>query len=204
MSEETKNKIWAVIGILLLIVVIYLLSTNTHFIEVLLHKSGAWAPLVAILLYPLLAPTPITTDPITVIMGVVYGPLIGLSYAWIGNTLAALVEYYIGTRLHKVTNFEKAKEKIPFGLGKLPVNSVGFLVFGRMIPGYGGKIISILAGMYKVPIKRYLWTTAVTNLLGAVLLSYGGSSLVNVIRIIKRHSLPIFRGQSIPNILPPR
>jgi uncharacterized membrane protein YdjX (TVP38/TMEM64 family) len=204
MSEETKNKIWTVIGILLLIIVIYLLSTHTHFIELLLHRSGAWAPLVAILLYPLLAPTPITTDPITVIMGVVYGPLIGLTYAWIGNTLAALVEYYIGTKLQKVTNFEKAKGKIPFGLGKLPVNSVGFLVFGRMIPGYGGKIISILAGMYKVPLKRYLWTTAITNLFGAIILSYGGSSLVKIIRILKGHSIPSLRIRPSPSILPVR
>jgi uncharacterized membrane protein YdjX (TVP38/TMEM64 family) len=70
-------------------------------------------------------------------------------------------------------------------LGKLPVNSVGFLVFGRMIPGYGAKIISILAGVYKVPIKRYLWATALTNSLGAILLSYGGFGLVNIIKNFK-------------------
>jgi uncharacterized membrane protein YdjX (TVP38/TMEM64 family) len=185
MSEERKNKIWTVVGIVILIAAIYLLSRHTHLIQSLLYKSGPWAPLVAILLYPLLAPTPITTDPITVIIGVVYGPLIGVLMAWVGNTLAALVEYYIGTRLQKVANFEKAKEKIPFGLGKLPVNSAGFLIFGRMIPGYGGKIISILAGMYKVPLKRYLWTTAATNLFGSILLSYGGFGVVRLIKISK-------------------
>lgn len=184
MFEEKNNKIWTVLGIVILVAVIYFLSRNTGFIETILLKSGALAPIVAILLYPLLAPTPITTDPITVIVGVVYGPLIGLSIAWIGNTLAALVEYYFGMKIGSAANFEKIKGKIPLGLGKLPVNSVGFLVFGRMIPGYGGKIISILAGMHSVPIKRYLWTTAITNLLGSILLSYGGFGIVGLIKNI--------------------
>lgn len=119
------------------------------------------------------------------IIGVTYGPIIGAGIAWVGNTLAAVVEYYLGHKISTSTNFEKTKEKMPFGLGKLPVNSVGFLVFGRMIPGYGGKIISILAGAYKVPIKKYIWTTALTNLLGSVLLAYGGFGLVKAIKITK-------------------
>lgn len=169
-------------GIVSLAAIIYLLTKHSGLIEELLYKSGPLAPIVAIILYPLLAPTPITTDPITVIIGVAYGPLTGIGIAWIGNTLAALVEYYMGEKLQKVTNFEKAKEKIPFGLGKLPVNSVGFLIFGRMIPGYGGKIISILAGMYRVSLGRYLWTTALTNLMGSILLSYGGFEIINLIK----------------------
>ncbi len=134
-SGKKGGKIWTIVGVISLIIVIYFLSKHTHLITELLLKSGALAPIVAILLYPLLAPTPITTDPITVIIGVTYGPLIGASIAWVGNTLAAIVEYYLGHRLSKVTNFDKGKEKMPFGLGKLPVDSPAFLVFGRMIPG---------------------------------------------------------------------
>jgi uncharacterized membrane protein YdjX (TVP38/TMEM64 family) len=182
MSAGKKNTIWAVLGTATLVFVIYYLSRHSQFIEVLLLRSGALAPIVAIILYPLLAITPITTDPITVVVGVVYGPLVGVAIAWLGNTLAALLEYYIGTRIEKVTNFEKTKAKLPFGLSKLPVNSVAFLILGRMIPGYGSKIISILAGIYKVPMGRYLWTTAVTNLFGSILLSYGGFGIFKLLK----------------------
>ena len=183
MSEGKKNTIWAILGTATLIVAVYLLSRHSQFIEVILLKSGAWAPIVAIILYPLLAPTPITTDPITLVVSVVYGPFLGVVIALVGNILSALVEYYIGTKIQKATNFEKNKEKLPLGLGKLPVNSIAFLVFGRMIPGYGSKVISILAGMYKVPMKRYLWTTAVTILLGSILLAYGGFEIIKLIKI---------------------
>lgn len=182
MFSKKGGKIWTAAGILIFIVVIYLLSKHSNFITQILIESGPWAPIVAVMIYPLLAPTPITTDPVTVVMGVTYGPLAGAGIALIGNTLAAMVEYFLGGRISRAGNFEKSKEKMPFGLGKLPVNSIGFLIFGRMIPGYGGKIISILAGAYKVPLRRYLWTTAVTNLLGSLVLAYGGFGLVKTIK----------------------
>lgn len=185
MPSGKSGKFWAVIGILLFIVVIYFLSRHTHLIIQILYKSGALAPVVAVLLYPLLAPTPITTDPVTVVVGVIYGPFIGASLAIVGNMMSAVIEYYVGIKIGKATNFEKIKEKIPLGLGKMPVNSSVFLIFGRMVPGYGSKIISFLAGIHKVPMRRYIWTTLVTTVAGAIILSYGGSGLVHLIKISK-------------------
>lgn len=183
MFSEENNKYWTIIGIFILMGVFYLLAKHIVDIEKLLYSSGPLAPIIAVLLYPLLAPTPVTTDPITVIVGVVYGPFWGVAIAWTGNTMAAMVEYYMGGKIEKHTKFSVYKEKLPLGLGKLPVNSMGFLVLGRMIPGYGGKIISILAGVYRVPVKRYLWATAVTNLFGAILLAFGGFGLIKVLKI---------------------
>ena len=182
MLSRKTNKIWVIVGILISIVVIYILSRHTNFISNMLIRSGPLAPIIAIILYPLLAPTPITTDPITIIIVSTYGPLIAIIISWIGNTLSALVEYEMGSKISKTANFENDREKMPFGLGKLPVSSVYFLIFGRMIPGYGSKIIGILAGSYKVPIKRYLWTSALTNLLGSILLAYGGFGLINLLK----------------------
>lgn len=177
-----RGKIWTLVGFFVFAVIIYFLFKHTDYITEILVKSGPLAPIVALLLYTGLAPTPIPTDPITVVLGVTYGPMIGVIIAWVGNTLATLVEYYVGCSISKTANFEKQKEKMPFGLANLPIGSVPFLVFGRMIPGYGSKIISILAGAYSVPIKRYLWTSALTNLLGAIMLSYGGFGLITLFK----------------------
>jgi uncharacterized membrane protein YdjX (TVP38/TMEM64 family) len=182
MPNKTSGKVWTIIGLLIFVAVFYFLSKEENLITNILKDSGPWAPVVAIILYPLLALSPITTDPITVVVGVAYGPLIGTLIAWVGNVLAMLLEYYFGVRLSKTINFEKEKDKMPFGLAKLPVNSVAFLILGRAIPGYGSKIISILAAAYKVPIKRYLWTSMLTSLLGSILLSYGGFGIIRAIR----------------------
>ncbi len=184
-GSKRNGKVGTFIAILLFVIVIYFLAKHSNLITDVLHKSGPWASIVAILIYPLLALTPITTDPVTVIMSVTYGPLLGAGIALIGNTIAATIEYFLGYKIGKSVNFEERKEKMPFGLGKLPVNSIGFLIFGRMIPGYGGKILSILAGAYEVPIRRYIWTTTVTNFLGSIILAYGGFGLVETIKFTK-------------------
>jgi len=138
---------------------------------------------VALILYPLLAPTPITSDPITPILAVIYGPLIGVLVSFVGNMLGSTVEYFVGYRIGQATNFEETRNMIPLGLGKLPVDSIPFLTFGRMIPGYGGKVISLMAGTYKVPLGRFCWTTILTNLAGSILLSYGGLGLVKAVKV---------------------
>lgn len=182
MFNKTLTKISTIAGILVFIAVVYFLSRHTHLITDTLTKSGPLAPLVAILLYPLLAPTPITTDPVTVIIGVSYGPFVGMIVAAIGNFLATIVEYMVAFKIDKRINFREQKKKLPFGLGRLSVNSVFLLLVGRMVPGYGSKVISFLAGAERVPLKKYLWTSALTSLLGAILLSYGGFELVRLIK----------------------
>mgnify|MGYP003350682184 CR=1 FL=1 len=181
-NKKPLNYLMSVLSIIFLVLFIIFLTKNSETITVLLLKSGAWAPLIALILYPLLAITPITTDPITMILAVTYGPFITILVAWMGNNLAALVEYYFGYKIGDAVDFENEKNNLPFGLGKLPIDSVPVLIFGRMIPGYGSKVISILAALYKVPVKRYFWTTAVTNLLGSIMFAYGSFGLVEFLK----------------------
>ena len=180
MFKGESSKLGTILSMGFVIGVIYFLI-KVHNVSAILLRSGPWAPLVAVILYVALAATPISTDPITIVMGTVYGPLLGSAIAWVGNILAGLVEYFFGSRIEKVTSFNKNKNNLPFGLGKLPVNSPSFLILGRLIPIYGGKIISILAGMNRVPIKLYLWTTAVTTFLGSIILALGGFHLINLL-----------------------
>lgn len=169
-------------GIVFFLAVVIFLSKNSHLIGNFLISTGPLAPIVALLLYPLLALTPIPNDPITIIIGVTYGPVAGVIIATLGNTLSALVEYAVAAKIGKRFNLKEEKKKLPFGLGHFSVNSVFLLLVGRTIPGYGSKVISFLAGTEGVPMRRYLWTSLATSLLGAVVLSYGGFGLVEILK----------------------
>ena len=183
-KEKTVKSATSIIGLILGAAVLYLVAKNIHDAEVIISRAGIAGPAVAIFLYALFAPTPVSTDPLTLVCGAMYGPFYGSAIAWIGNNVAALVEYFLGTRISKNTDFDKEKKKLPFGLGKLPINSVPVLTLGRMIPFYGSKIISIMAGMYGVPVKRYVWTSALVNLTGAIMLSYGGFRALDYLKSI--------------------
>ncbi len=187
---SSKNTIGTVISLVLLIAVFVILYRHSSVIAEVLKQAGPWAPVVAILLYILLAPTPIAADPITIVMGVTYGPLVGIIIGSVGSTLSAIVEYYMGVSIGKRTNFEAEKDKLPFGLGRMPVDTIPFLLIGRMIPGYGSKAFSLLAGGYHVPLKRYIWTSALTSIGGSMILTLGVSGILNLFKSIP---LPMIR-----------
>ena len=141
---------------------------------------GAAGPLVSILLYGILAVSPVPADPLTLINGAIYGPIWGGLVAWIGMTLAALVEYFVGTRIGDAAEFEKKRKDLPLGLGNLPVDSIFFLLGGRLLTGAGSKAVSYLSGIYRISLWRYIWTTSVSTLFGAFIFALGGAGLLKL------------------------
>jgi uncharacterized membrane protein YdjX (TVP38/TMEM64 family) len=146
-------------------------------IRALILENGVWGMVIAILIYGILGATLVPSEPLTILVGAVFGPWVATLVATLGNILAALVEYYIGRRLRDASSFATRLQKLPFGLGKLPVRSPVFLIFGRMIPGAGPKLVSLLGGLYHVPLGRYLWTTALPTAIGAAIFAFGGWGL---------------------------
>lgn len=145
------------------------LTQHYEMTEVWVRSAGWWGPGVAISLYALLSLTPIPSDGLTVLCIVLYGWQMGFVLSWAGNTLAAMVEYFIFRDLRALTHFDVKKQPLPKWLKRFPVESVWFLVGVRFVPGVGGKVVSIMAGMYKIGWWRFLWTTAVANVLGSLL-----------------------------------
>lgn len=178
-----EEKIWTAVSLLFIVGIFYYLTKNIKYVDLLITKAGVFGPLVAILAYIVLAPTPISTDPLTAFTVVLFGPVLGVTIGWMGNNLGALTEYLVGRGVGRSDKLSFVKGKLPFGLNKLPIGSPYVLIFARAIPGYGGKVISFMAGMYEVPIKTFLWTTVLINFIGATLLSFGGYGLVKLIHL---------------------
>jgi uncharacterized membrane protein YdjX (TVP38/TMEM64 family) len=159
---------------------VMLVAQHMAEIEGTVRSYGVAGPVLIIVLYGLLGASPIPAEPLTLINGAVFGPVLGTLIAGTGNTLAAVIEYYIGAGLGSAAEFQKRRARLPFGLGRFPVHSPLFLIGARMIPGYGPKLVSVMAGMYRVPMWRYLWTSAVPSFLGAAIFAYGGFGLLKL------------------------
>lgn len=173
-----KARFWSGLSFILSLLLIYYVAKNLKNAEALITSVGLIGPFVSLALFTLLSFTPITTDSLVLINGALYGPLWGSLLSWMGNNIAAITEYYLGKSICALSNFDQKKSKLPFGLSKLPVDSFWFLFFGRLIPGYGGKIVSIYGGMCKVSFKRYFWSAIITNLFGSILLTLIGFGLI--------------------------
>ncbi|MHC1770901.1 MAG: VTT domain-containing protein [Flexilinea sp.] len=137
--------------------------------------------ILILVVYAGLGATPVPSEPVTIFLTGLYGPIWTIIFVTVGNTLAAFVEYFIGGQIGDIADFEKKKESMPFHLDRLPVESPIFQVFGRVVPGIGAKFVGITSGVYHVKIFTFLWAAILSNLLGAAIVSYGGYGLLKLI-----------------------
>ncbi len=179
----SKARAWAILlGLLLILLAItFIAKREMTQVKEFISSSGWAGLLVTILIYALLGATPIPSEPLTILASTIFGPFYATLAASFGNLLSALIEYFIGRQIGNVSNFEHRREKLPFGLGKFPVDSAVFLIGARNLPGYGAKFVSLIAGMYRIPLWRYIWTTFVATVPGAAVVAYGGLGLLHLI-----------------------
>ncbi len=180
-SRKWQTILVLVLSVVLSAILAIYIGNHILAVEDFIGHLGVAGPLVSIALQTLFGASPIPTEPLTMINGAVFGPLLGALWSWIGYMLASLVEYYIGAHLSHATDFEERRHELPFGLGRFPADSPWFLSLARIVPGYGPKMVGLVAGMYRVSLWRYTWTAAIPNLIGAMAFAYGGFGLIHLL-----------------------
>ncbi len=184
-SLQSKLSIYILLALFIVVVLIAARHFDISYVLNFLQKYEQFGIVGFLLAYVILGVTPIPTEPVGLLFLAWKGPVPAILLATVGNTLAAIVEYYIGGSVGGLTNFEQKKEKLPFHLGRLPINSPAFLILGRMLPGFGPKFVSIACGVYKVPMFTYLWTALVAHFVGATILMLGGYEVIKRVLIRK-------------------
>lgn len=138
------------------------------------------AILISIVIYFLLGFTFIPASPLTLFLAVFMGPWETVLVATIGNTLAALLEYQIGSTVGDIFDFEAKMNKLPLGLGDLPITSPYLLMAGRLLP-LGKRGFSIVCGAYQVPLGKYLWTSVLMYFINASFIAFTGAGLLKLL-----------------------
>jgi uncharacterized membrane protein YdjX (TVP38/TMEM64 family) len=144
-----------------------------------IRANRGQAALISIVVYFLLGFTFIPASPLTLFLAVFMGPWETVLVATIGNTLAALLEYQMGSTVGDIFDFETQKQKLPLGLGKLPITSPYLLMAGRLLP-LGKRGFSIVCGAYQVPYGKYLWTTVLMYIINAAFIAFTGAGLLHL------------------------
>jgi len=178
--ESMESRLGLVVMLVILLVVVVFFSNELQVVGEFIRRLGWLGWFASVLIFGLFGATPIPSEPVTVLITTIFGPLAAAIITSLGNILAAMVEYRIGGKMSNLADFNKLRERLPFGLNKVPVESPIFLMAARMLPGYGPKFISIISGIYKVPFYRYLWTTTVVTILGALLVSFSAHGILSL------------------------
>jgi uncharacterized membrane protein YdjX (TVP38/TMEM64 family) len=89
----------------------------------------------------------------------IYGFAIGTPLVWLGSILRAHVEYGLSSRLRAAPSSEPPLLRLPRWLARFPADHPIFLAAGRWMP-LGNHVVSVIAGLRGVPLRRFAWTSA--------------------------------------------
>lgn len=179
-KTHIRNLLLLILTLGLPLVLVLLIGRDLQTLENIVRSAGVWGFLLSISLIVLFGFTPLPAEPIAVMNGILFGPVQGAVLNMVGNMIASLIEYYVGTRMTKATNFESPLNRLHPRLQKFSPDSLWFLIGFRFIPQVGSKIVSFGAGIFQVPIGKYVWTTFLANLVGSVLLALAGFGIIHV------------------------
>ena len=130
---------------------------------------------MAVLLMTLVASAPFSvTDALSIMNGVIFGPLDGSLINAAGLIIAAVIAYKIALRTNKLLDVERQLERLPGWIKRWPVASPMFLILVRLLPGVGGTVATQAAAAYRVSLWTQIWTKCVVAVPIATLLAVFG------------------------------
>ena len=114
---------------------------------------------------------------LTLAGGFLFGTAAGVLYVDAGATAGAVcaflsARYLLGDRLQQKYGGQLAKFN-----GEMERNGASYLLTLRLIAVFPFFLINFLAGLTKVPLKTFLWTTAVGIIPGTAVFAYAGQQL---------------------------
>ena len=149
--------------------------------ELIRAQFGALAPLVSVPLHvAAVAAAPGVDDAFGLANGILYGMPLGFALSWLAWFTGSLVQFWVGRSARSDFDLGARSERLPRWLRELPVGHPGYIIGVRFVPGAGGHLASIIPGAAGVPLRRFLWCTALTTSVVAMLWTWAGMRLAQL------------------------
>ncbi len=154
------------LALLVLLVVLailaYRMELRPETVETFIRELGAWGVAASIALMVLHSFVPFPAELIAFANGMVYGPFWGTVITWIGAMLGAVVAFGLARiagrplveRIVESRHLEGLDQRIAAG-------SVPVLLLVRLLPLVSFNFVNYGAGLTRVPLWTFLWTTGV-------------------------------------------
>ncbi|MBE5735743.1 MAG: TVP38/TMEM64 family protein [Clostridiales bacterium] len=119
---------------------------------------------------------PIPASIICIVGSLIYGPVLGGLYCSIGVVLGSIISYIIGNVFgFKLVSYIIGKDKAIKYSDILRKRGVLFLAIAFLLPMFPDDILCFVAGVTKIPIKKFLLVTLITRPIGVICMSIFGS-----------------------------
>ncbi|WP_167684601.1 TVP38/TMEM64 family protein [Parasedimentitalea denitrificans] len=143
-----------------------------------LRAVGAWAPVAVIVLMVVHSFVPFPAEILAICAGAVFGTVLGSVLIWIGAMLGALAAFGLSRKLgQKVIHGWLSPTQSKRVNDWTQDQGVLALLISRFIPVIAFNLINYAAGLTKVRLWTFVWTTGLGIVPFTVLLAYLGAQM---------------------------
>ena len=190
------KKHWAKIVLVIIIVAAYIvikelnlqqylsfeqLRKNKDVLLTFVKHNYALSVLLFVLVYALSAAFSVPGASIlTMAGGFVFGAVIGAVAVNVGATIGATAAFLFARYLFGNALQEKYKDRLEKFNREMDINGFGYLLTLRFIPLFPFWLINVLAGLTRVPLTTYIWTTSVGIFPGSLVYAFAGRQLTTI------------------------
>jgi uncharacterized membrane protein YdjX (TVP38/TMEM64 family) len=157
------------------------ISLTTEDFANFIRSLGAWGVAGSVGLMILHSFVPFPAELLTMANGMVYGPVWGVIITWIGALLGAYAAFGLTRWLGRpfVKKWAPFKYRKKIDEWSLEKGSKALLI-ARMIPVISFNVVNYAAGLTKVSLWTFFWTTGIGILPMTVLMVMLGDSIINI------------------------
>ncbi|MVO16319.1 TVP38/TMEM64 family protein [Parasedimentitalea huanghaiensis] len=146
-----------------------------------LRATGAWAPVAIIALMVLHSFIPFPAEILAICAGAVFGTLVGSALVWVGAMLGALAAFGLSRKLGRSVIQSWLSKGQSARLDEWTDQQGTFtLLISRFIPVIAFNLINYAAGLTRVRLWTFVWTTGLGIVPITVLSAYLGAHMKNM------------------------
>ena len=183
MHRSTKNSIFVGLALVLALgaALFHLFSipvASPEEMAELLRSVGLWGPFVVIALMIVHSFIPFPAELLAICVGAVFGTVLGSVLIWVGAMFGALTAFSLSRWLGRavVQKWISDDQAKSFDRWADDHGALALLI-SRFIPVIAFNLINYAAGLTRVPIWTFIWTTALGILPVTILSTYLGSQM---------------------------
>jgi len=145
-----------------------LLGGELDTVQAAIASTGAWGPVVYVVLHVLLTLVPVSKNLMSGVAGALFGLAGGIAISFVASMLSAVVGFAIARRLGRETVAELTGPRIDRAEEILRRQGVAAVVVARLTPVLPFTIVNYGAGVSAVSLRDFLVGTAVGIVPGTV------------------------------------
>jgi uncharacterized membrane protein YdjX (TVP38/TMEM64 family) len=147
--------------------------------EAITGRLGPAAPLLIVPLLAAISTTPLPSEILAIPAAGLYGLWRGAALVWVAWVVAAYLQYLAAQLVARDWELQRARDRLPAWLARLPVSHPLFLICARWFP-LGPHLVNTAAGVCNVGLARHGWCAAVGIAPQALFISAVGNALLSL------------------------